>query len=394
MVNLKFLNRIMINVLRKIKTINFNPTIFPNKIKRNNMQKINYRVEYMDIAKALAIILIVVGHAQSPFTNFIYLFHVPLFFFVSGYFYKTKYALHPLLFVKRKIIKLYIPFLIYELIFLMLHNYFITIGIYGSNYNVHYYNNNDFIYYFINTITFGNSEQLLEVMWFVTSLFTVHTLFVNTNFLILKINRFNREIIRFIIIFTYFIIGLTLSSLNISLMRQIDTSLVAIFIYYLGYLYKVYEKKIPFNIYFFTLSLLTLIIGSYSPKIDMLFNHYNNPFMFVFNSICGIYFIIYISKQFLNKNIKIFTSLGKKTLIVMALHFLAFKIINIIQIYVYNYDISRLAEFPIISGKNGWWIAYSFIGISIPLIIYNIKTNVLLQYSKIRNHFLYNITKK
>ena len=44
-------------------------------------------ISYMDIAKALGIILVVIGHADSKFSNIIFLFHMQLFFFISGYFY-------------------------------------------------------------------------------------------------------------------------------------------------------------------------------------------------------------------------------------------------------------------------------------------------------------------
>ena len=46
--------------------------------------------EYWNIVKGIGIILVVVGHLYWDFTQFIYLFHLPLFFFVSGYLYNEK----------------------------------------------------------------------------------------------------------------------------------------------------------------------------------------------------------------------------------------------------------------------------------------------------------------
>ena len=38
------------------------------------------RVDELDILKAIAIICMVAGHAGAPFTHFIYLFHMAVFF--------------------------------------------------------------------------------------------------------------------------------------------------------------------------------------------------------------------------------------------------------------------------------------------------------------------------
>lgn len=49
--------------------------------------QLNYRKDYLDIAKGIGIILVVLGHcpqAYNPLMQWIYSFHMPLFFFVSG----------------------------------------------------------------------------------------------------------------------------------------------------------------------------------------------------------------------------------------------------------------------------------------------------------------------
>ena len=53
------------------------------------------RVEYIDIAKGIGILLVALAHADisiiSPYLHkFIYSFHMPLFFFLSGYFFSVK----------------------------------------------------------------------------------------------------------------------------------------------------------------------------------------------------------------------------------------------------------------------------------------------------------------
>ncbi len=91
------------------------------------------RYKNMDIMKALGIIYVVMGHTLvNPMHNFIYLFHMPLFYFVSGFFYNDRYTVQPVQFLKKRIKTLYIPFLKYELVFLALHNIFFNINLYSD----------------------------------------------------------------------------------------------------------------------------------------------------------------------------------------------------------------------------------------------------------------------
>lgn len=67
----------------------------------------NKRNDTYDIVKGIAIILMVIGHSGCPYylKNYIYLFHMPIFYFVSGYFFNEKY----LNIIKRKLNQLYRP---------------------------------------------------------------------------------------------------------------------------------------------------------------------------------------------------------------------------------------------------------------------------------------------
>lgn len=49
---------------------------------------LNQRDLSVDIVKALGIFCMVAGHCDWPFTHFIYLFHMAIFFIASGYCYK------------------------------------------------------------------------------------------------------------------------------------------------------------------------------------------------------------------------------------------------------------------------------------------------------------------
>lgn len=51
------------------------------------------RIEWIDIVKGIGILCVILGHLSAPnqITRIlVYSFHMPLFFFISGYLYKSK----------------------------------------------------------------------------------------------------------------------------------------------------------------------------------------------------------------------------------------------------------------------------------------------------------------
>lgn len=136
------------------------------------------RDESISISKAAAILLMVLAHTYfSQYANqWINMFHMPLFFFFAGYCFKDKYLDMPKVFLKKRILGLYKPFVKWSIIFLLLHNVFFYLNIYNSEYgfrgSVSYlYAWKDFIIGIIHIITrMTDNEQLLGGYWFLKSL--------------------------------------------------------------------------------------------------------------------------------------------------------------------------------------------------------------------------------
>jgi len=78
-------------------------TITNNKGKRD---------QTWDIVKGIGIILVVIGHSGCPayLKHFIYLFHMGLFFFISGMFLSNPNLNNLKQFTQKKLNRLYIPF--------------------------------------------------------------------------------------------------------------------------------------------------------------------------------------------------------------------------------------------------------------------------------------------
>lgn len=70
------------------------------------------RILYLDIAKGLGILFVVWAHAKGPYSSYMYQFHMPLFFLISGYLYHSDKPFRR--FLKDKVKALYIPFILWN----------------------------------------------------------------------------------------------------------------------------------------------------------------------------------------------------------------------------------------------------------------------------------------
>ena len=88
-----------------------------------------------DCVKGLTMILVVVGHSGCPagIHRFIYLFHMGLFFYISGLFIKKGNRVSDFKnFAWKKVKGLYSPYVVWAVSFILLHNFYIYIGLMGG----------------------------------------------------------------------------------------------------------------------------------------------------------------------------------------------------------------------------------------------------------------------
>ena len=92
----------------------------------------------IDIFRGCGIILMVCGHSEFPLTHFVYLFHMAIFFILSGYLWNEKYSADIescKKYLIKKIHTLYFPYVAFNIIFTLFNNYFIRLNLYTDNPN-------------------------------------------------------------------------------------------------------------------------------------------------------------------------------------------------------------------------------------------------------------------
>lgn len=142
----------------------------------------------MSIAKGIAIILMVAGHAEcpEPLINFLYLFHMPLFFMAAGYFFSRKNVDDPWNFCARRFKGLYVPFVKWSLFFLLIHNLMFEVGVLNEEYGnwsggvTHPYTLHGALQRAVTIVTGmgGYDEFLAGAFWFFRALLITSILFL------------------------------------------------------------------------------------------------------------------------------------------------------------------------------------------------------------------------
>lgn len=207
------------------------------------------RSDELDIAKALGIIAVVYGHASGPFANFVYLYHMALFFFVSGFFYKDSYTPDPIALVKKRIQSLYVPFITYGLFFGLLHNFLFTINIYtdklDSVYNrvSYFFITREYVLNLLKIASFAKIEQILAPLWFLPVLFLVNMLFVAISHVLYRIKPRRTDLWLAVAIAGMFCCGFLFYPEKNLVLRPLSIAMVVTVMFYFGHLFKRHQSN-------------------------------------------------------------------------------------------------------------------------------------------------------
>lgn len=278
------------------------------------------RIEYIDLAKGFCIIFVVMNHVSDYYNldfwinDFITAFRMPLYYFLSGVFFKTYGGFSN--FLKKKTNKLLIPFLFFYIVtslplkWLSVRQENGSIGFFDLLTGVYYEN-------------FSNSA-----IWFLLSLFFVNLLF----YLIFSVSTLTKKHSTLVIVLLSMIvgfIGLLLGYLKINLPLYIDTSLTALPFFMAGFVVKKYTNLLGPNSldkYTFLVILLCFaIVGVFSDgKVIFIKNVYSTQSYFTLYPLgfLGTIGILYCAK-YLN-HIPVISYLGRYSIMVLVTHLLFF----------------------------------------------------------------------
>ena len=259
----------------------------------------------MDWAKAFGLYLIVLGHyipnyMTSPIAIYIYTFHVPLFFIVSGFFAK-KTCFHDM---KKLCSTLLVPY-----VSLVLIGYALDIllcGLYAHNIPEKGY-----------LMIIGDPAGLVNPMWFVFSLLIVRFLWILEN----KIGQVTgKHGITFLIIFS--LLFLTSYLPSIPMPSFAGRIIIAYLLYYMGYLIAKSRLLDRVKVYYLIFLTLIPILGMHiNGNVDVYsFNMGNSVILFFLFSILSSIGWISLFKCVLNISSKFTNTIAVGSLLIVAYH--------------------------------------------------------------------------
>lgn len=342
----------------------------------------------LDIAKGLGIIAVVAGHTTFPLTAELYMFHLALFIFISGLLFKDSHMTNlGNLFISR-IKRLYVPFVVYNIIFILLHNFFISIGFYTTResetnmFSTTYYSLESGVRLIIDTMLLKNIEQLAAAHWYFILLLSVILLFVLARRFSMIFKGKVSIIVLSLSISCLYAIGFWLNKKALFIDFFLDVALVLLPVFLVGFLVRKYNIKIKFNLLIAVISAVVVYwLSQHYTHVELSARYYINWYVFLIASFTGIYFVMYLSTvlvkiKYINS---ILSYIGQKSALIMCTHIISFKLVNWIFIKTHDVPDYYLAKLPFIDGSGNWWTVYVFVGVTVPLLVdYLVKTTINL----------------
>lgn len=250
-----------------------------------------------------------------PRSVYIYSFHMPLFFFLSGFVHKDKPFRQ---FFISKVNKLYIPYALFTVLSWLF--YLIRYMLYGkySEISEHFVKLTSII-----TGTADNGGN--NPIWFLTCIFSVSIAFV-------FLSRIRNSKAVLCIVGGLSLIGYWLSLTDVSLFFNIDIAFTGIVFYYIGYIVKqhgilhhldrlkwgtlVATVALAESLHVYTAYLNTRIAEI--DRVNMAGNLLGNFSLFYISAFLGIF--VFVTLGYRIHNFKAFNFLGMNSLLILATH--------------------------------------------------------------------------
>ena len=343
----------------------------------------------ISICKGIAIILMVIAHAEAPgwLCKFIFEFHMPLFFITAGYFFSLRYLDDEATFVKKRIKGLYWPFVKWSVFFLIIHNWMFDIGVLNERYGnemggvTHPYTWHQIQQNLWNIFTaMGGYDQFLcGAFWFFRGLFVASILY-----LILYKVIGNRKATPYLICLLMLVLcgWKTHEGLRIvTLVQGGYRDMMGCFFFGCGFIFRLFVDRYNqwvsrYHASIWSTALFGIVVGLFSVYLTANMNWRSTYTQFLSLPVPALlgFLMTYNISSWIDKHEGKFkqflTYTGDHTLYIFIFHIVSYKVVSLIKIWYYGLDIHQIGCHMVIheySQQDYFWILYTIAGVGIPL---------------------------
>ena len=300
----------------------------------------NQRIGWVDVFRGIMIILMVVGHTWSPFNKQIYLFHIPAFFFISGYTANSDQSWRITL--RKSFLNRLLPFFVWNLLLIVICCVVERL----SNEAITFTHSKDPLVLLSNLFLYGYTTDMGGATWFLLSLFWCGLL-AKACFSVGKKWGFICEALATILIAGG---GYALSTTSFIKPYCIDLGMIAIMFYQIGNWSKRREWKgkidrTSFGLVCAIVFLFHAVWWQYEQNWPTrAFGHL--PVMIV-GSLAAIYLCCLLSQVIEDSILGLFLRhIGKRTYAIMCGHFIVFRLTSIFLGWMKLIEKQETSAFP------------------------------------------------
>lgn len=298
------------------------------------------RTPYVDIAKGIAILSVVLLHVDFvyPKLSFInisamlgWYWHVPVFFLIGGFFLKEERLLQPVSFIKGKFKSLYLLALYIYLPATLLHNALFDWGwysldaVYGGKI-IAEWNLKEYVIGIAKTLLCAGREPIMGAMWFVYALLFALCGYSIIVYIVNKC-KWGGYSVPLILLALQIISCVATNVYEITIPRFSNAISVMLLLYVGQQLHGRLKVKFD-NPYLFVVALLvvyesSLLIG----PVGLNHNSYKDVLQLTVGSTAALYAVCFISKKLETWRIgKVLELCGRESFYIMGLHIVGFKL--------------------------------------------------------------------
>lgn len=343
------------------------------------------RSPYWDIVKGVGIITIVLGHSCYFAVMFVYLFHLALFFFVSGFLYnEKKYGDAPFAYFGNRFAGAWPRYVFYSSCFVLLHNFFVMRGLYAGQ---ELYNRTKTLAQLCNNLSFSGMEPAQGALWFIPSWLAASGLFGGAVWFGRTLSvRINKPKLKLLMIAfacaSMGASGIFLNMRNTAVSYNLQASLTVVPIYFFAYLLRLYVRNFKKYTTWYGCAVSAGLLYYISEILDVqiLLDGMIIPGIWFYAiSLIGIYFCLCLGTLIEKSGrLSMFLAfLGRYSFEIMALHFAVFKLVDYLYATLWLRAVpDSLSGFPI-GFSYELWPVYLITGTLIPALIGWISTHIL-----------------